>query len=686
MQDGSGEASPRRTGELDAVREAFEQFPIALGALEGPEHRVVAANHAYRTLFGRTDFVGRPIRDVLPEFEGQQLFELLDRVYATGASEVGREWRLHLAGADGVLRDTWVDFVVSAHRSPDGAVAGVLGYVVDVTEQVRQRQDARARAAVAEQRFAAAQDVITTLQRELLPSGLPVLPAVQIAASYLLADAGTTAGGDWFDALALPDGRVVLVVGDVVGHGVVATAAMGQLRAVLGERLRATGGDVVAALGAVDRLAEHLRGARTATVCLAVLDPATGALTYATAGHPPPLLVPAEGEARYLPTTGGGPLGTGAAFPTARAQLDVGDLLLIYTDGVLERPGRDPRTSGVELARVAADTAAGRSFAADGVSPAERVCTQALELLVRATGHTDDITLLAAGRHDQVADLELTAPAEPRTLGSTRRALRSWLRELGAGEDTVSDVAHAVGELVTNAVEHAYPEDEARRADRDAVRLDATLSPTGVLRLTVRDRGRWLAAEPDTATGPLPGTDRGRGLEMSTALIDRLTVDRGDGSRAHPRGTTATIEHRLTRPARLLSTAELVTGDPARDADRADPALLLVLDEPTESAEAGPRVRVDGPVDATTAEQLHTALAHRTRGGTRPLIVDLSGVTHLGSAGVSALFAVRRSALRSADGEPALVLHAPVGSVADHVLTLVGLPHVTDEPAGSAPV
>jgi anti-anti-sigma factor len=417
-------------------------------------------------------------------------------------------------------------------------------------------------------------------------------------------------------------------------------------------------------------------------VGVAVLDPATGALTYVTAGHPPPLLMPADAEARYLPITGGGPLGTGAAFPTARAQLDVGDLLLIYSDGVLERPGRDPRTSGVELARVAADTAAGRSFAADGESPAERVCTQALELLVRATGHTDDITLLAAGRRHPVADLELTAPAEPRTLAAVRRALRSWLRGIGAGEDTVSDVAHAVGELVTNAVEHAYPDDDARRTDPEAVRLDATVTPTGVLRLAVRDRGRWLAADRDTDAGPLPGADRGRGLEMSTALIDRLTVDRGDGDGS--RGTTATVEHRLTRPARLLSTAELIADDPARHAERADPALLLVLDEPRDAADDVARVRVDGPVDAVTAEQLHTALSHRTRGGTRPLIVDLTGVTHLGSAGVSALFAARRSAMRTTDGEPALVLHAPVGSVADHVLTLVGLPHVTEDPAGSA--
>ena len=590
MRDGPDEASRRRTGDPEAVRDAFEQSPGALAAFAGPEHIVVAANHAYRSMFGRTDFVGLPVREVFPEIEGQQVIESLDRVYATGVPEIGREWRVQLADADGARRDSWIDFVVTARRSPGGAVVGVLGSVTDVTEQVRRRQDAQACAADAEERVVAARHVITTLQRELLPPGLPVLPAVQAAASYLLADAGTTAGGDWFDALALPDGRVVLVVGDVVGHGVVASATMGQLRAVLGERLRATDGELAAALGAVDRMAEDLPGARTATVCVAVLDPATGALSYVTAGHPPPLLVPAAGEARYLPATGGGPLGTGAAFPDARAQLEVGDLLLLYSDGVLERPGRDPRAGGVELARVAADTAAGRSFVADDASPAERVSTQALELLVRATGHTDDITLLAAGRRHPVADLVLTAPAEPRTLAAVRRALRSWLRELGAGEDTVSDVAHAVGELVTNAVEHAYADEDARRADPEAVRLDATLTPTGVLRLAVRDRGRWLAAAPVTdPDGPLPGADRGRGLEMSTALIDRLTVDRGDG--AGSAGTTATVEHHLTRPARLLSTAELVADDPARDAEHADPACSWSSTSPMASRGCGSTAR-----------------------------------------------------------------------------------------------
>src|SRR6185369_3274019 len=114
----------------------------------------------------------------------------------------------------------------------------------------------------------------TRLQRQLLPPGLPVLPAVLVAASYLPAG-GAAAGGDWFDAIALPGGRVALVVGDVVGHGMAASAAMGQLRAVLHDRLEESG-DLLAAVRAADRTAHRVPEARVATVCGAVLNPADG--------------------------------------------------------------------------------------------------------------------------------------------------------------------------------------------------------------------------------------------------------------------------------------------------------------------------------------------------------------------------------------------------------------------------
>ena len=120
-------------------------------------------------------------------------------------------------------------------------------------------------------------DVVAELQQALLPAALPVLPGLSIAARYLVAAPDQAAGGDWFDVIPLPDGAVALVVGDVVGHGVAASAAMGQLRAVLGELLLETG-DVQAALHRIDRMAKRPQALRATTVCVAVLDAASGAL------------------------------------------------------------------------------------------------------------------------------------------------------------------------------------------------------------------------------------------------------------------------------------------------------------------------------------------------------------------------------------------------------------------------
>jgi serine phosphatase RsbU (regulator of sigma subunit) len=124
--------------------------------------------------------------------------------------------------------ELWANFTISPWRNPDGSIRGVIGAGFDVTESVRARVTAKEHTDRLRERYEQTRDVITALQRELLPAGLPVLPGVQVAASYLLADADTAAGGDWFDVVTPSDGRVALIVGDVVGHGVTASGVMGQ--------------------------------------------------------------------------------------------------------------------------------------------------------------------------------------------------------------------------------------------------------------------------------------------------------------------------------------------------------------------------------------------------------------------------------------------------------------------------
>ncbi|MET0415093.1 MAG: SpoIIE family protein phosphatase, partial [Actinoplanes sp.] len=263
---------------------ALDQVPFILAVCEGPELRVLSLSAATRAVLPGREFQGRPIREVLSDLIGQQWVDNYHEVYRTGEAITGREWRAHLEMPDGSVHEMYANFTITPW-SVNGERRGVIGVGFDVAELVRQRQAAAEEAAGLQRRYEQSLEVTTALQRELLPAGLPVLPGAQIAASYLVADAGTAAGGDWFDAVAQHDGRVALIVGDVVGHGVTASGVMGQLRAVLQDRLD-DGAELGEALRAADRFAARVPAAHAATVCVAVLDPVSGELAYCTAGHP----------------------------------------------------------------------------------------------------------------------------------------------------------------------------------------------------------------------------------------------------------------------------------------------------------------------------------------------------------------------------------------------------------------
>ncbi|GIF04864.1 SpoIIE family protein phosphatase [Actinoplanes siamensis] len=628
----------KSVGEAGAVREVFETAPILLCGLAGPEHRVIASNAAYRTLLGRSEVVGSPLSEVFPELAGQQLAEMVDRVYRTGVPQVGQGWRTHIERepGSGQLVEMYLDFTISPRVGPDGRVTGLNFVGLDATDRVLEQQRARLETAEAARRYEDAREVITALQEQLLPTGLPVLPAVQMAGTYLPAESGDTAAGDWFDAVPLSGGRIALVVGDVVGHGVAASVAMGELRTVLHDRLDETG-DPLVAIAAADRLARRAPGARSATMCVAVLDPADGTLTYCSAGHPPPL-VAGPGQARYLTCPAAGALGSGADYTLATDRLEEGEVLLLYSDGIIERPGRVPAAATVELSQVAMDAVAGRGLDDSELPAAERVCLHSLELLVRQTGHTDDITLLAAERRTAAAPLRLRQPADIGAIRPARDALVRWLLAQATGQGDLSALAHAVVELVTNAAEHS---------GGDTVTVTADLEPDGTARVVVADDGRWRARE-----GHDDDRDKGLGLSMTTALVDELDVDRS-GS-----GTTVTVRHRLSCPATALTDDQIGRGAEFRPAD---PAAIFNT--------RGGRLVVRGALDAVNTERLATELGRGSLGGTREVTVDLSAVTLLASAAVAVLYRA-----------PGVRLYAPAGSVAQHVLTLADLPHVTVDP------
>ncbi|WP_436535457.1 SpoIIE family protein phosphatase [Actinoplanes sp. HUAS TT8] len=639
-----------KAGELAVVQAVFEQLPHMVCAFQGSEMRFVAANAAYRAFSERDDMVGKGILEAVPEVGDQHFTKFLREVMASGRPASLRDWRGRIKVPDtGEWREFFVDFTLLPFRTPDGEVSGVIVDLVDVTDRVLERRAAQERTAEAERRFAQARNVIDMLQRQLLPPGLPVLPRVDLAAAYLPADADTSAGGDWFDAVVLPGGRVALVVGDVVGHGVAASAAMGQLRAVIQDRLDETG-DVLAAIAAADRMAGRVPDAHAATVCVVVLDPADGTLTGCSAGHPPPLIAGPD-NARLLAVAPHGPLGTGARYTTWADRLGPDELVLLYTDGIIERPGRTPSTSVAELFEVVRRAVAGRGLdAGAGLSTAEQVCAQTLELLLRQTGHSDDVTLLAARRRTPVPPLRLAAPSATTSMNVVRAAVRAWAVDVHVGRADVEALTHAAVELVANACEHARP-----GAGDITITVTASVEEDGMARLSVEDSGRWCerAAEEDRCRPA-----RGYGLALARSFADYFEVDRGR------EGTTVTVRRRLSRSARLLTLDLINYGGVVTEPDE----LIIVAEPDTPSR----RIAISGPLDGSTVDQLRAELDRRTHGGTHDLVVDLSGVTHLASSAVAELFRPRPG--------NALTLYAPAGSTARHVLTLVDLPHTTDNP------
>jgi hypothetical protein len=192
-------------------------------------------------------------------------------------------------------------------------------------------------------------EIVVELQRSMLGRVDPI-PGLPVDVTYRTADRGLQVGGDWYDVVGLPDQRAGLIVGDVVGHNLQATATMGQLRSAV----RAVAPSCIDPAGLLDQadgFADNIEGARCATLAYVVFDPRTSQLAHACAGHPPPLVVRDDGTAAYL-SGGRGPPLTRTWSPrreNAHDRLEPGDTLLMYTDGLYER--RDDPADGLTRLR-----------------------------------------------------------------------------------------------------------------------------------------------------------------------------------------------------------------------------------------------------------------------------------------------------------------------------------------------
>ncbi|MFG2636563.1 SpoIIE family protein phosphatase [Streptomyces sp. NPDC048362] len=263
--------------------------------------------------------------------------------------------------------------VAEAVTEPDGTPVEVHGFVQDLTAQ-RSAELALVeseRAMLLQRGILQAERALAArLQHALLPlPSKPVrLAGLRVEVAYLPAQSGIHVGGDWFSAIELPDCDALFVVGDVAGHGIGAVATMAQLR-FTAKGMVSTGSSLTGALARLNQLLLHSRdGQTTATMVLARYDPEEQVLTWAQAGHPPPLLV-RGGEVRYLDRPGGMLLGASGApvYGSAELRLEPGDRLLLYTDGLVERPDRGLDAGFARLAAAVRAHGSGESGSLDAL-------------------------------------------------------------------------------------------------------------------------------------------------------------------------------------------------------------------------------------------------------------------------------------------------------------------------------
>ncbi|MER0449508.1 SpoIIE family protein phosphatase [Streptomyces sp. Edi4] len=359
-------------------------------------------------------------------------------------------------------------------------------------------------------------DLAEGLQQAMLPRRIPDVPGAQLAVRYRSARFGRDIGGDWYDVVPLPGGRVGVAIGDVQGHDTHAAAVMGQLRIVL--RAYAAEGHAPATVIARASVFLHeLDTDRFATCTYAEADLSTGVLQIVRAGHVDPLVRLPDGSCRRMPVEGGLPLGLSAEFgrleyPVSTVELDPGQTLLLYTDGLVEQPGADLDDGMRLLASLV------RSGPEELEALADRLCDE-----VDERGGDDDVALLLLRR--DVTEVprgggrlrQHVAQNDPEALSSSRHMIRAAVRAWGARERS-DEIELAADELITNALMHT---------DGGAIVTIRVLSgPERRLRVEVEDRSSALPRRREAGASGVSG----RGLMLVDRLADVWGVEsRGGG-------------------------------------------------------------------------------------------------------------------------------------------------------------
>ncbi|WP_416983244.1 SpoIIE family protein phosphatase [Streptomyces sp. T028] len=382
-------------------------------------------------------------------------------------------------------------------------------------------EELAARAAVCidnARRYTRARGTAVTLQRSLLPQRLPEQSAVEVASRYLPAGARAGVGGDWFDVIPLSGARVALVVGDVVGHGIHASATMGRLRTAVRtladidlppDELLTHLDDLVGRLATEAEAAGH--GATTgdvgATCLYAVYDPVSRRCALARAGHPPPALVRPDGAVELLDLPAGPPLGLGGLpFEAVEFELPEGSVLALYTDGLLDTRTRRAEDGVSRLCRSLAEPA----------GSLDALCDTVLGGMLPHRP-ADDVALLVARTRgldaSRVAIWDVRP--DPAAVAETRKNVIARLEAWGL-TDAAFVTELIVSELVTNAIRHAEPPVQLRLIHDRALICevsDASSTAPHMRRARTYDeggRGLLLVAQLTERWGTRPGTKGGK--------------------------------------------------------------------------------------------------------------------------------------------------------------------------------
>ncbi|MCT2541701.1 SpoIIE family protein phosphatase [Streptomyces atratus] len=539
LDAGRALAEARSTEEVLRVAASLSMpgfSPDGLAVFGIAGERLTVIGHHGHSVGDEDPFTDMPLETDYPAAE---VVRTGRAIYLPSPEDYGRRYPVTWPLASRFGRRSWAFLpLIVAGRTMGAWMAGFkhpVSFTPDersvLTTVARMLAQALTRAGVAETE----RELSLGLQRSMMPTLGPDIPGMTVAARYIPTGGGLQVGGDWYDMIPLPNGRIALVIGDVQGHDVRAAGLMGQLRIAL-RAYAAEGHRPDAVLSRASRFLSGLTdayedgeetGPRFATCLYAETDPETGTLDIARAGHPDPVVITADGTAMIHQTEGGMPLGveTDADYPTSRLTLEPGETIMLCTDGLIETGGHDMFSGWDRLRPVLEQQTADLEKLADALVQAVHGPTSHYTTGPLADRREDDIALLllrcdgGTRRRPAPRRTALTiAQAEPERIAAARQQMRELLHDW-ADPEQVDAAVLMISEMATNVLVHT---------DGDALMLAQATGEHG---------GRRLRVEVSDGSDELPHRRRpgemassGRGLVLMEMLADAWGVDpRGAG-------------------------------------------------------------------------------------------------------------------------------------------------------------